>query len=142
MDVRTPPDVLPVQVYREVRELIRGLEKQHKCLAGTTVDIYVSAPGTGIPDDHELVQTITAAHTEQLGVAPTIGNEIWYSDAAHMNRYGIPTVNYGSAGRIRTGGGGFDTHQGEAVHIGDMLDIIRVYIQCILTFCGVAAAAR
>jgi acetylornithine deacetylase/succinyl-diaminopimelate desuccinylase-like protein len=142
MDVRTPPDVLPVQVYREVRELIRGLEKQHKRLAGTTVDIYVSAPGTGIPDDHELVQTITAAHTEQLGLAPKIGNEIWYSDAAHMNRYGIPTVNYGSAGRIRTGGGGFDTHQGEAVHIGDMLDIIGVYIQCILTFCGVAAAAR
>ena len=49
-----------------------------------------------------------------------MGNEIWCSDAMHMNRYGIPTVNYGSAGRIRSGGGGFDTHQGEAVHIGDM----------------------
>ena len=48
-----------------------------------------------------------------------------------------PTVNYGSAGRIRTGGGGFDTHQGEAVHIGDMYDIVKVYIQCILSMCGV-----
>ena len=59
------------------------------------------------------------------------------SDAAHMNRYGIPTVNYGSAGRIRTGGGGFSTHQGEAVHIDDMLDIIKVYIQCMMQICGV-----
>jgi len=24
------------------------------------------------------------------------------------------------------------------VHIGDMLDIIKVYVECILTFCGVA----
>jgi acetylornithine deacetylase/succinyl-diaminopimelate desuccinylase-like protein len=87
------------------------------------------------------VQLITEAHTEQLGAAPKMGNEIWYSDAAHMNRYGIPTVNYGSAGRIRSGGGGFDTHQGEAVHIGDMLDIIKVYIQCILTVCGVAGTS-
>lgn len=141
MDVRTPPEVLPVQVYREVRELVRGLEKKHRCLTGATVDIYVSAPGTSIPDDHELVQIITAAHTEQLGEPPKTGNEIWYSDAAHMNRYGIPTVNYGSAGRIRSGGGGFDTHQGEAVHIGDMLDIIKVYIQCILTVCGVGSRA-
>ncbi|UCG73920.1 MAG: M20/M25/M40 family metallo-hydrolase [Chromatiales bacterium] len=136
MDVRTPPDVLPMDVLREVRGMIRELVKEHAFLEGTTVDIYVSAPGTSIPDDHELVKTIVEAHTQQLGEAPEFGNEIWYSDAAHMNRYGIPTVNYGSAGRIRSGGGGFSTLQGEAVHIGDMLDIIKVYIQCILSICG------
>jgi acetylornithine deacetylase len=136
LDVRTAPDVLPVAVLREVRQMIRALMREHACLQGTTVDIYVSAPGTSIPDDHELIQTIVAAHTDQLGVPPQFGNEIWYSDAAHMNRYGIPTVNYGSAGRIRSGGGGFSTLQGEAVHIGDMLDVIRVYIQCILRICG------
>jgi acetylornithine deacetylase/succinyl-diaminopimelate desuccinylase-like protein len=80
---------------------------------------------------------VVQAHTDQLGKPPEIGNEIWCSDAMHMNRYGIPTVNYGSAGRIRSGGGGFDTHQGEAVHIGDMYDIVKVYIQCILSMCGV-----
>ena len=138
MDVRTPPDALPMDAYREVRGLVRELEEKHACLEGTIVDTFVSAPGTSIPNDHELIQTIVAAHTQQLGVEPEFGNEIWYSDAAHMNRYGIPTVNYGSAGRIRSGGGGFDTHQGEAVHIGDMLDIIKVYIQCILGICGVA----
>ena len=138
LDVRTMPDVMPVLVYREVRELIRQTVREHACLEGTTVDVYVSAPGTSIPDDHELIEMIVEAHTRQLGVTPEFGTEIWYSDAAHMNRYGIPTVNYGSAGRIRSGGGGFDTHQGEAVHIGDMLDIIKVYIQCILSMCGTA----
>ena len=136
MDVRTPPDVLPMEVLREVRGIIRELAKEHGFLEGATVDVYVSAPGTSIPDDHELIKTIVEAHSTQLGKAPEFGNEIWYSDAAHMNRYGIPTVNYGSAGRIRSGGGGFSTLQGEAVHIGDMLDIIKVYIQCILSVCG------
>ena len=99
----------------------------------------MTVPGTSIPDDHELVRNIVRAHTDQLGQPPRFGVETWYSDAAHMNRYGIPTVNYGSAGRIRTGGGGFSTHQGEAVHIGDMVDIIRVYIQLIMQICGAAA---
>jgi acetylornithine deacetylase len=137
LDVRTLPENLPVDAYNEVRELIRKVVNEHSELEGTKAEIFVSAPGTSIPDDHELITTIVGAHTEQLGKAPEMGVETWYSDAAHMNRYGIPTVNYGSAGRIKSGGGGFSTHQGEAVHIGDMLDIIKVYIQVLITLCGV-----
>lgn len=137
LDVRTLPENLPIDAYNEVRELIRNVVSEHPELEGTKAEIFVSAPGTSIPDDHELITTIVGAHTEQLGKVPEMGIETWYSDAAHMNRYGIPTVNYGSAGRIRSGGGGFSTQQGEAVHIGDMLDIIRVYIQVLITLCGV-----
>ncbi len=136
MDVRTLPDALPMDAYKEGRELIAGVVRDNEQLEGSKVEIFVSAPGTSIPDDHELIQTIVEAHTQQLGKAPETGIETWYSDAAHMNRYGIPTVNYGSAGRVKTGGGGFSTHQGEAVHIGDMLDIIKVYIQVIIAMCG------
>lgn len=138
LDVRTLPENLPVDAYNEVRELVRKVVNENPELEGTKAEIFVSAPGTSIPDDHELITTIIDAHTQQLNKAPEMGIETWYSDAAHMNRYGIPTVNYGSAGRIRTGGGGFSTHQGEAVHIGDMLDIIKVYIQVLITLCGVA----
>jgi len=137
LDVRTLPENLPVDAYNEVREVIRNVVNEHAELEGTKAEIFVSAPGTSIPDDHELITTIVGAHTQQLGKAPEMGVETWYSDAAHMNRYGIPTVNYGSAGRIKSGGGGFSTHQGEAVHIGDMLDIIKVYIQVLMTVCGV-----
>jgi acetylornithine deacetylase/succinyl-diaminopimelate desuccinylase-like protein len=137
MDVRTLPDDLPLKAYNEVRELIAGVVDENPQLAGTKVETFVSVPGTSIPDDHELIQNIVRAHTDQLGKAPEFGTETWMSDAAHMNRYGIPTVNYGSAGRIRAGGGGFSTHQGEAVHIGDMMDMIRIYIQVMMQICGV-----
>lgn len=138
MDVRTLPDERPLDAYNEVREMVAATVRANPQLEGTKVELIVSAPGTSIPDDHELVETIRAAHNNQLGEAPAEGIEIWSSDAVHMNRYHIPTVNYGSAGRIRTGGGGFSTHQGEHVHIGDMVDITRVYIECLLTLCEVA----
>jgi acetylornithine deacetylase len=138
MDVRTLPDELPVDAYNEVRELINATVRENPQLEGTKAEIFVSAPGTSIPDDHELVQNVISAHDNQLGKPPEMGVETWYSDAAHMNRYGIPTVNYGSAGRIRSGGGGFSTHQGEHVHIGDMVDITKVYIEVLLNVCGVA----
>ena len=138
MDVRTLPDELPVQAYNEVREMVNAAVRANPQLEGTKVEIFVTAPGTSIPDDHELVQSVIAAHRNQLGKPPEMGTETWYSDAAHMNRYGIPTVNYGSAGRIRSGGGGFSTHQGEHVHIGDMVDITKVYVELLLNMCGVA----
>ncbi|QDX80235.1 hypothetical protein B9N43_02530 [Denitratisoma sp. DHT3] len=137
LDVRTLPNVLPEQAFNEVRSVVKSVVKANPHLAGTKAEIFLSAPGTSIPDDHELVQSVIAAHTHQLGQAPQMGTETWYSDAAHMNRYGIPTVNYGSAGRIRTGGGGFSTAQGEHTHIGDMMDIVRVYIEVMMDLCGV-----
>lgn len=137
LDVRTLPDVLPVTAFNEVRDMIKAVVRANTQLEGTKTEIFLSAPGTSISEDHELVNGIIAAHTNQLGKPPVMGIETWYSDAAHMNRYGIPTVNYGSAGRIRTGGGGFSTHQGEHVHIGDMLDIVRVYIEVVMNLCGV-----
>ncbi|MDR2187739.1 MAG: M20/M25/M40 family metallo-hydrolase [Azonexus sp.] len=138
LDVRTLPDVLPVHAFNEVRQVLKDVVKANPHLEGAKAEIFLSAPGTSIPDDHELVTSIISAHSNQLGQAPQMGVETWYSDAAHMNRYGIPTVNYGSAGRIRTGGGGFSTQQGEHVHIGDMVDIVKVYIEVMLNLCGVA----
>ena len=137
MDVRTLPDDLPLKAYNEVREMIAAVVDENPQLAGTKVETFMSVPGTSIPEDHELIQNIVQAHSDQMGKAPEFATETWMSDAAHMNRYGIPTVNYGSAGRIRAGGGGFSTHQGEAVHIGDMMDMIRIYIQVMMQICGV-----
>jgi acetylornithine deacetylase/succinyl-diaminopimelate desuccinylase-like protein len=138
LDVRTLPEERPLDAYKEVREMVAATVRANPQLEGTKVEIFLSAPGTSIPDDHELVQKVIAAHRSQLGKPPNMTVEIWSSDAVHMNRYGIPTVNYGSAGRIRSGGGGFSTHQGEHVHIGDMVDITRVYIELLLTICGAA----
>lgn len=138
MDVRTPPDMLPIEVLREMRALVAEVKEANPGLEAT-VNLYVSNPGTSISEDHELVRHIVEAHTEELGSPPEIATENWYSDAAHLNRYGIPAVNYGSAGRIRTGGAGWSALQGEHVHIGDLVAITKVYVRVLMRMCGAAS---
>ena len=64
------------------------------------------------PPGSLVVESISAAHRQVFGSQPKVGGVNFYSDAAHMNRYDIPTVNYGLSGRLRTGGEGFDPAEG------------------------------
>ncbi len=136
VDVRMPPDALPIAVLREIRGVVAELRASDASL-DAVVDLYGSNPGTSIAADHELIGRIEAAHAAEFGKPPERAVENWYSDAAHMNRYGIPSVNYGAAGRIRTGGAGWSPNQGEHVHIGDLVAITRVYTRVIMNYCGV-----
>ena len=136
VDVRTTPDTKPIEILAEMRALVAGVNAAHPGLEARA-ELYVSNPGTSIPDDHDLVRHITAAHGAELGRPPEMSMEVWCSDAAHLNRYGIPTVNYGSAGRVRSGGEGWSSEQGEHVHIGDLVDITKVYVRMAAAWCGV-----
>jgi len=137
VDVRTPPDMLPIEVLRAIRGVVADV-KLDGAAGAATVELYCSNPGTSIDESCELVSHITSAHTAEFGRAPDRVVENWYSDAAHLNRYGIRSVNYGAAGRIRTGGAGWSTHQGEHVHVGDLLAMTRIYTRLILRICGAA----
>ena len=136
VDVRTTPDTRPLEILAEMRALVAGVNAANPGLEARA-ELYVSNPGTSIPDDHDLVRHIAAAHDAELGAPPEMSMEVWCSDAAHLNRYGIPTVNYGSAGRVRTGGEGWSSEQGEHVHIGDLVDITKVYVRVATAWCGV-----
>ena len=137
VDVRMPPDMLPTEALAEIRSVIAGIKASNPGF-DATVDIYCSNPGTSIEDGTDFTQAIDAAHSDELGKPPTRTIENWYSDAAHMNRYGIPTVNYGSAGRIRSGGAGWSPNQGEHIHIGDLESMTRIYTRLLFRLCGVA----
>lgn len=138
VDVRMPPDMLPIQALREVREVVAGVQSANDGVEAN-IDLYCSNPGTSVSEDCELVRHIDIAHLAELGCKPDRVIENWYSDAAHMNRYGIPSVNYGAAGRIRTGGAGWSANQGEHVHIGDLLAMTRAYARLIVSICAAAA---
>lgn len=135
LDVRTTPEMQPIEVLRELRAFVAEVNDAHPGL-DAKAKLYVSNPGTAIPDDHEIVSQVVAAHAAELGSPPELSTEVWCSDAAHLNRYGVPTINYGAAGRVRTGGEGWSPQQGEHVHIGDLEAITRVYVRTILSVCG------
>lgn len=135
LDVRTPPDVLPIEVRDELREVVRTVRIDRPDI-DARVEPYVTNPGTALPDDAPIVRAVRAAHEDVTGDPPetTIAN--WYSDAAHLNRYGIPAVNYGPGGRVRTGGEGWSKDEGEHLYIPDLVACTKVYIDLILRVCG------
>jgi acetylornithine deacetylase len=131
LDVRVPPGK-PMPVARnEVLELVRELGRRFPD-HGIEGEVYVTAPGSEIPEDHPLVAAIDQSHTEVFGEAPERDATRWFSDASVLTRYGIETVNYG------TSTGLLDTEYGENLDIDALVKTADVYARAAQRVCGVA----
>jgi acetylornithine deacetylase/succinyl-diaminopimelate desuccinylase-like protein len=131
LDVRVPPTKAMSAVRNEVFELIRQLDRRFPDY-GLEGEVYVSAPGSEIAEDHPLVAAIDESHTEVFGAAPERDVTRWFSDASVLTRYGIETVNYG------TSTGLLDTEYGENLDIDGLVSTADVYARTAQQVCGVA----
>jgi acetylornithine deacetylase len=131
LDVRVPPtNTMPV-ARNEVLELVRDLDRRFPDY-GIEGEVYVTAPGSAIAEDHPLVAAIDESHAEVFGEAPERGVTRWFSDASVLTRYGIETVNYG------TSTGLLDTEYGENLDIDALVKTADVYARAARRVCGVA----
>ncbi|MBM3558747.1 MAG: M20/M25/M40 family metallo-hydrolase [Alphaproteobacteria bacterium] len=135
MDVRLSPAMTIVELHEELAQFLAGLKKRDPGL-DAEFEFYCAGPGTAIAKDSPVVTAITAAHTAVFGKAPASGGVNYYSDAVHLNRYDVPTVNYGLSGRLRNGGDGFDPAEGEHTSIGDLVAGTKVYALATLDIAG------
>jgi acetylornithine deacetylase len=131
LDVRVPPGK-PMPVARnEVFELVRELGRRFPNY-GIEGEVYVTAPGSEIAEDHPLVAAIDESHAEVFGQVPERDVTRWFSDASVLTRYGIETVNYG------TSTGLLDTDYGENLDIDGLVKTADVYARAARRVCGVA----
>ena len=126
MDVRLSPATTVVQLKAELEAWLAELKRKNPSLV-CEVEFYGTGPGTWIERSSLVVECISAAHREVFGSEPRVGGVNFYSDAAHMNRYDVSTVNYGVSGRLRTGGEGFDPAEGEHQSVTDLVEGTKVY---------------
>jgi len=131
LDVRVPPTKAMSAVRNEVFELIRQLDRRFPDY-GVEGEVYVSAPGSEIAEDHPLVAAIDESHAEVFGQTPERDVTRWFSDASVLTRYGIETVNYG------TSTGLLDTEYGENLDIDGLVSTADVYARAAQRVCGVA----
>ena len=82
---------------------------------GVEGEVYVTAPGAEIEEDHPLVAAIDASHAEVFGSTPERDVTRWFSDASVLSRYGIATVNYGTSTGLP------DTELGENLDIDGLV---------------------
>jgi acetylornithine deacetylase len=131
LDVRVPPTKPMPLARRQVLEMVRGLARRFPEY-GVEGEVYVSAPGAEIAEDHPLVAALDASHAEVFGSPPERDVTRWFSDASALTRYGVPTVNYG------TSTGLLDTEYGENLEIAGLVDTAKVYALAAQRVCGVA----
>jgi acetylornithine deacetylase len=130
LDIRVPPTKEMGVAKREVLEWVRSLAGRFPAY-GIEGEVYVTAPGAEIEEDHELVAAIDVAHEQVFGSRPERDVTRWFSDASALTRYGIPTVNYG------TSTGLMDVDLGENLEIDGLVRTAEVYARVAMEVCGV-----
>jgi acetylornithine deacetylase/succinyl-diaminopimelate desuccinylase-like protein len=131
LDVRVPPTKPMPTARRQVLEMVRGLAERFPDF-GVEGEVYVTAPGSEIAEDHPLVAAIDESHAEVFGARPERDVTRWFSDASALTRYGVPTVNYG------TSTGLLDTEYGENLEIEGLVKMAHVYALAAQRICGAA----
>jgi len=130
LDVRVPPTKEMTVARTQVLDMVRTLAERFP-EHGIEGEVYVTAPGAEIAEDHVLVGALDEAHAEVFGSAPDRDVTRWFSDASVLSRYGIPTVNYG------TSSGLLDTVKGENLEIDGLVKTAEVYAKAAMKVCGV-----
>ena len=130
LDVRVPPTKPMATARAEVLELVRALRERFPDY-GVDGEVYVTAPGAEIPEEHPLVAAVERAHEDVFGAPPERDVTRWFSDASVLTRYGIATVNYG------TSTGLLDTVKGENLEIEGLVKTAEVYARAAMNVCGV-----
>jgi len=121
---------MPMQdAKRELGELVHQLRGRHPDY-GVEFEVFVTAPGAEIDDDHPLIKAIDAGHERVFGTPPERDVVRWFSDASALTRYGIETVNYGTSS-------GLPGPHGENLDIEGLKRIATVYALTIPQICEV-----
>ena len=131
LDIRVPPTKSMSVARNEFRALVSSLREQFPEY-GIEGEVYVTAPGAEIEDDHELVAAIEASHQEVFGSVPERDVVRWFSDASVLTRYGVPSVNYG------TSTGLMDTTLGENLAIEGLVQTAEIYARAAMRLCEAA----
>jgi acetylornithine deacetylase/succinyl-diaminopimelate desuccinylase-like protein len=128
LDVRVPPTKEMATARGQVLDLVRDLAERFP-EHGVEGEVYVTAPGAEIAEDHPPVGAPDEAPEEVFGAPPERDVTRWFSDASALTRYGVATVNYG------TSSGLLDTVKGENLEIDGLLRTAEVYARAAIKVC-------
>ena len=131
IDMRVPPTMKMQEARHAFGDLVRELRERFPD-HGITSEVFVTAPGSEIREDHPLLAAIDVGHTEVFGQPAERDATRWFSDGSALVRYGIETVNYGTSS-------GLPGPDGESLEIKGLVDIASVYALAAAEVCGVEA---
>jgi acetylornithine deacetylase len=120
VDFRVPPTMPMAEARAALGDFVRQLRERFP-EHGIEHEIYVTAPGSEIAEDHALIEAIDEAHEDVFGAKPERDTVRWFSDASALTRYGIESVNYGTSSGLP------DPVLGENLDIDGLVKTAKVY---------------
>jgi acetylornithine deacetylase/succinyl-diaminopimelate desuccinylase-like protein len=140
VDIRVPPNKLPIEVLREVRQALGSAGVEF------TMDPYLTQRGYEGEGVEPLVEALQGAHEFVIGqpirtIHP--GETSMWTDTNLYHEAGIPAVKFGIGGVLR------DSPQGErfgkvrvpdTTSVDDLIKAAKMYAAASLAICGVTAA--
>jgi acetylornithine deacetylase len=129
VDFRVPPSMSMAAARSAVGDFVRALRERFPD-HGIEWEVYVTAPGSEIAEDHQLVGAIDEAHADVFGAKPEYDTVRWFSDASALTRYGIESVNYGTSSGLP------DAELGENLDIDGLVKTANVYARVAEKICG------
>jgi acetylornithine deacetylase/succinyl-diaminopimelate desuccinylase-like protein len=129
LDIRVPPTMRMQDARTAFGKLVAHLRSRYPD-AEIDSEVFVTSPGSDIPEDHPLVGALDDAHQLIFHSPAERDTVAWSSDAAVLTRYGIPTVNYGTAS-------GLPSPEGENLEITGLMRTAQVYALVAAEICEV-----
>lgn len=131
LDVRTAPGRNPVDIKREVEQVIRRLDLPFE------VTIYQYNRGYVAKGAEPLIESIKQAHRAVFGAdppPPPVADMSMWRDLNAFNEVGIPSICYGPKRQRET----MTNSQNRAMKIDDLVQCTKVYALTFLELCGSA----
>ena len=126
LDVRTPPELRPVQVQHELKDILSRLGIEHE------IEMYASKMGYESKNAGAIIKTVEETYQSLFGKktpAPTgLHASIW-TDTNIYNEMGIPACKFGL-------GGGRWKQRSEQIDIEDIYKASQVYACAALEICN------
>jgi acetylornithine deacetylase/succinyl-diaminopimelate desuccinylase-like protein len=146
IDTRLMPGQEPLEVRREIEAVVSRVRASDPDLQKLHLDmnVFMNQWGSECAPEERIYQAVAQAHVETTRKPVEVTAIPFASDAGELNAHGIPALNYGATGRLRTFRPGerpghldkdWNPQQGEHASIKDIEQATRVYLNLILNLC-------
>jgi acetylornithine deacetylase len=135
LEYRLMPNQKFSDVPLDVDALLKRVRAKRPDISFDT-EFFVTLPPAQDCSKTEIADAVRRAHGSISGTPPEEGIGLFCSDAAHLQAYGIPAVNYGPSGRTITGKENWDPEIGEHLSIEDLTKTAKVYTALALDVCS------
>lgn len=136
LDIRTLPGQTADLVKRQLRATLQNFAERNDT-PEPRLEFLVTDPSLVLNEKLAVVDAVGRAQTAIMGERPPSFIRRPGSDAVHLSRYDVPSVQFGPGGRLHPDAKGQSMHSiGDHVLLDDVVTASRIYLAAAIDLCN------